>query len=183
MKVAIVIGGAECVWADYEQTKALLGPIVEYKDWTTFVINDSIPLFPDWVDHAVSLHPNKFKDWAHKRNELKLNIPYRVWAHRAAPLVTDHTKDWGGSSGLFACKVALELGYRRIILCGVPMDEKAKHIVRGVPWQPARAFWRAWETHMKDIKGFVKSFSGRSCGHLGAPTLEWLNAPLDNTAA
>lgn len=183
MKVALVIGGAECVWSDYELAKALLGPVVEYKDWATFVINDSIPLFPDWLDHAITLHPNKLKDWAHKRNEAGLNIPRQVWAHRSAPFVTNHTADWGGSSGLFACKVALELGYRHIILCGVPMDETQKHIVRKVKWAPARAFQRAWGIHEKEIMGHVKSFGGWTCQKFGAPTLEWINENVDNVAA
>src|ERR1700676_986470 len=129
-KIAIIIGGANCVWNDYEQWKHLalsyelelqakLGnPEYVCIQFETFVINDSIPLFDDFIDNAVTLHPYKLKYWAHDRNVRGLNIPPKVWAHRTDSLVTNHTGDWGGSSGLFACKIALELQFNKIILCG-----------------------------------------------------------------
>lgn len=174
MAVALVIGSAGCVWSDYDKATAMLGPIVEAKDWQTFVVNDSIPVFPDFIDHVVTLHPNKLPVWANARNRAGRSIPNRVWSHIRHGLVTDVTPDWSGSSGLFAVKIAIQLGITKVILCGVPMDAKEGHILRKTEWGAAKAFTRGWERHFNSISGKVKSFSGWTFERLGAPTQEWI---------
>lgn len=170
MKIAIVVGGANCVWSDYERAKALVGEL----DFDTFVINDTIPVFPDYINNAVSLHPNKFPGWARERNKAGLNIPDKAWSFVGSKLVTNTTGDWGGSSGLFSVKIALELGFTKIILCGVPMDETFRHIKRKVNWASCNAFKRGWNNRMQLLVGKVKSFSGWTKTQLGEPTKEWL---------
>lgn len=194
-KIAIVLGSADCVWDDYTATNLLLKQYVDYlnseaKPFThdvmieNFVINDTIPVFPGHVHHAISLHPNKFaapaKDgsgnWAHKRNANGYPIPDHIWGHRGTELTTNTSSDWGGSSGLFACKIALELGHSRIIMCGVPLDPKQRHIVRHTDWNSAKAFQRGWITRKATVLGKVKSWEGWTKDLLGIPTIEWLQS-------
>jgi hypothetical protein len=68
-----------------------------------------------------------------------------------------------GSSALLGALAALKIGYRRIILCGCPLDEKK--------YQPFQIGWIAKE---KVVKGKVFSMSGWTKELLGAPGAEWM---------
>lgn len=152
MKIALVLGGAACVFADFLWANSLG---VSYR---LVGVNDIRDDFPD-LDIWVTLHPEKFPD-------------------AFAPSV-DFPELWepggsSGSSGLFAVRCAIErLGADRVILCGVPMDTQP-HFYGGDPWLAADGFWPAWIVAMPYIKNRVRSMSGRTRDLLGAPTAEWL---------
>ena len=119
---------------------------------------------------AVSLHPTALADWLKRREGPAIRLAVVSSAHRSGPNVTNHVEDWAGSSGLFACKIARQLGFERIILCGVPMDPSAKHVVRAQPWPAGVTFRRAsWERHKEEIKPFVRSMSGWTAEQFGRP--------------
>lgn len=177
-RVAIVLGGGESVDSDY--TEAIKLCAEAESDPIVFYINDQIPRF-DGPGVAVSLHPEKLEVWLNERKEKALPSPDQVWAHskgapRANGQVTDHTDDWAGSSGLFAVKVALELGYRKIILCGVPMDPVQKHFIRHAYWNAVHPFRPAWERNHQKIAPYVRSFSGWTAQRLGRPSVEFLRS-------
>lgn len=175
-KVGIVIGGAIDVWNEYDRTIELLNEA--QLEYNTFVTNDSIPLFPDYLDVAVSLHPNKLPIWAQARNKLGRNVPDFVVSIRRdlCTLVTHYCADWGGSSGLYSVRVALELfGCTRVILCGVPMEINRGHIIRGPKYHwPAVQFRNNWKVHQSEYSHMTRSWSGWTMKLLGTPTLEWL---------
>lgn len=182
--VAVVVGGAECVWDDVERARALCAEAGVEPEF--FVINDAIAYFSDPCV-AVSLHPDKMVPWFSTRASKGFPAPFEVWCHsnrRAAhKLVTNVLKDRGGSSGLLAVYVALHKGYNRVILCGVPMETAANHFVRKVKWVACVAFWRAWELHANEIKPYVRSFSGQTAALLGQPTVEFLKGNNNAAAA
>lgn len=175
-KVGIVIGGSIDVWDEYEKTIALLKEA--QLDYLTFVTNDSIPAFNDFIDVACTLHPTKLPMWAKARNDRGLNIPRYVFSFRAdlCPLVTNVLPDWGGSSGLFAVRVAYE-GFhcKRIICCGVPLSINRGHIRRGPKYHwPALQFQKGWNDHYGEYAHCTRSWSGWTSERLGVPTLEFL---------
>jgi len=157
-RVAIIIGGAVRAMEDYERAATLC----TNAEVTLFIINDMIATFPYYAENAVSLHPDKLTGWLTQRKNNNHPSVKNIWGHRPfEDIVTNHTADWGGSSGLFSIKIArYELGFERIILCGIPMDPAANHFVRKVRWNAAQAFWRAWVTREKEIKPYVRSLSG-----------------------
>lgn len=170
-RIAVVVGGAESTMTEVDQARALC---VECGcEPQFFVINDMISLFPGEVI-AVSLHPDKLPGWLNQRSNNGLPAPLEVWSHRPNKIgVTHHTRDWGGSSGMLAAKIAMEKGLRSI-LCGVPMTVQDKHFMRHQPWNACSAFWRAWITHKADLAPHVRSMSGNTRDLLGAPDAEWL---------
>ena len=168
-RVALVVGGSERVKEELAEAEALCAGC----DVTRFVINDMIPQ-AEGPCIAVSLHPTKLADWLKRREANGHPAPSQVWAHRSGPNVTNHVEDWAGSSGLFACKIARQLGFERIILCGVPMEPSAKHVVRGQPWPAGVTFRRGWERHKEEIKPFVRSMSGWTAEQFGRPSVETL---------
>lgn len=179
-RTALVLGGAESVFDDIVAARRLFEPDAY------FVINDTIALWPERVDYAVTLHPGGLHYWLGQRVASGFSPPGQCWAHRnrarggdkrAYPEVSFVLEDDAGSSGLFAVKVARKSGFARIVLCGVPMSPDGKHILRHAPWGSAITFRSAWLKHRKRLSPFVRSMSGWTRDTFGPPTIEWLNSP------
>jgi len=115
--------------------------------------------------------------WWDQRLRAGLPPPGQVWFHRAAYkeflLPHQFTEEWGGSSGLLATKVALELGCDRIVLCGVPM-ESTPHFHIPLPLKGAGRYRRAWVERVGQLTGKVRSMSGWTAQFLGEPDEVWL---------
>jgi hypothetical protein len=81
---------------------------------------------------------------------------------------------WAGSSGLFACEVAIKvLDVTRIVLCGIPMHDEP-HFFGGDVWRSGPAYWHEWLKALPHIEDNVRSMSGRTKELLGAPSRQWL---------
>ena len=188
MKVAVVVGGANTVLQEVALTRDLLGST----ECTYFVCNSMIPLFAGPII-AVTLHPMELRHWLSCRELNGHPKPLSVWAHelrsRHVPpgLVTHAIEDWHDGCGLFGARIALHLGFNRIILCGVPMQAEALHF-RGHKsgdklWVAAQTFIaRGWLNpkikldRVSEIKPFVRSWGGWTGEQLGVPTKEWLHS-------
>lgn len=171
--IALVVGGGGEVWPELEEAKKLcLEASVSYE---VLFCNDMIEFYPD-PGIAVTLHPDKLGGWLSRRRAKGFVPPKHVVCHRPHKFAHKTTKDWGGSVGLFATKVAMEAAFRHILLCGVPMEPQAKHFVRNQPWVASHAFRRAWENHWKEIKPITRSMSGWTASHLGKPTIAWVQS-------
>lgn len=129
----------------------------------------------DWphVDVWASLHPEAVENWCglgrglQLRANAGLNRP-ETWAHKPYRGVDRSTPDWGGSSGLFAVKVALEAGFDEIVLAGIPMSE-TPHFYTDRPWNHAPRYRRAWEARIEELRPVLRSMSGWTKEMFGAP--------------
>lgn len=174
---AIVVCGGGDPFAEYQLARELCEKAE--RNVTIFAGNDMIEKFPGHVDHAISLHPDKFQLWLPRRNAAGFNRAERVWAHRNYEhFVTHWTRDWSGSTGLFCVKVARECGFTHVILCGVHMTVEASHFIRNQPWNAALGFRRGWTAHMRDLRPYVRSYGGWTRDELGEPTEEWLRQEI-----
>lgn len=170
--IAVIICGGGDPMAEYariEEAGARLGLKL-----VTFCGNDQIAHFPGHVDHAGTLHPEKLMDWLPQRSAAGRAPPDRVWAHLMRTSVTDWTRDWRGSTGLFLVKIARELGHVHIVLCGVPMSVEAGHFIRKTRWDACHGFRRGWTDRVMSVKEYVRSYSGWTRELFGEPTDEWL---------
>jgi hypothetical protein len=146
-----------------------------------FIGNDMIAEYPGKVEHALTLHPDKLATcWTGPRRTKGYPTPDKVWAHRPFTGITHWTRDWSGSTGLFAVKVARELGFVHIILCGVHMSEASGHFIRKQPWQAADQFRKAWVMRLPQLRPYVRSFGGWTKDNLGEPTVEWLRETIED---
>lgn len=176
MDIAVCIGGADCCRDDLAKTLEL----IKGRDYQLFACNDMIEHYEGSIDFAVTLHPAKLSNWLSRRELKGYTQPETIWAHGRfsnSPQVTNVTSDWGGSSGLFMVKIAIENGYRKIILNGVTMDPSWNHFVRQVSWGAGRAFRRGWAEHWKEFAPYTRAWNGWAAEKLGAPTEEWLTGP------
>ena len=129
------------------------------------LVNDAIAVWESKADFACSMHAWKMERWLDQRRRRKLSCIE----------VISGECDWDGSSGLFAVKAAIEHGFDRIVLAGIPMTAEGQHFLRPWSWDEWARFWAAWGEHREEISPYVRSMSGRTRDMLGAPTEEWLN--------
>lgn len=162
----LIIGGGRCVWEDLEKTS--IG--------TVMVINDIGCHFHQRVDHWVTLHPEYMPGWLHYRTG-------HCYGEGAVPKTHSHKnhKDishaWeisniGGTSGLFACQVALVMGYEKIVLAGVPCDNSGHYFDKPSVNTNLKdnAVHSVWQWAKNNVfEGRVKSLSGYTRDWLGEP--------------
>ena len=171
--VALVVGGGGDPLSEYSAARTFCE--LAGKSVATFVCNDTLAIFPDHVDYAGTLHPDKMHGWQRDRTKNKHPMPFgSLWCHRDYLGFTHSTRDWQGSSGLFMTKVALENGFTHIILCGIPMQTEADHITRHTPWNSAHGFIRGWSARVVMLRPYVRSMSGWTREQFGEPTILWL---------
>ncbi len=174
---AIILGGGSNVWDEVLAWEVIYG-----RQWDGLVIaaNDVGSHWPRYLDHWVTLHPNRLESWAGLRTAHGFPTGWETWGRRSR--MADHQiQPWaGGASGMLAIQVAAVLGVRRAVLCGIPMDA-SPHFPESVihkktdKWLAVAGHWRAWERHLDKMLGWVRSMSGRTMDVLGGgPTLEWL---------
>ncbi len=176
--VALIVGGAETVLEEYQRALdmcAAAGLTTE-----NFCANDMIEQFEGVIDNAVTLHPEKLGTWLMRRRAAGRPEPGRVWCHRPYNGVTNWTRDKGGSSGLFGVKIARELHYTHVVLCGVHMTLEGQHFLRKTDWTAYAGFRRSWVREMTQIKPYVRSFAGWTRTELGAVTSDWLQEKIED---
>jgi hypothetical protein len=178
---AMVVGSAATLQDDIAAARA---PFV------VIAVNDAGWLCQLQLDHWCHLHTEDMPGRIDKRRVSGGNMNFVTWSRRDGK--GGETPDryapqhFGpGSSGLYAVGVALkELGCKKVVLCGVPMDPTPR-FGDDVPWDerdPAQGvnkldlFRPYWER--ADLRQ-VRSCSGWTREILGAPTHEWLAAVRD----
>lgn len=189
-RIALILGGADCVWEDVGAARALV------RDPVFIAVNDAGAHWEGHLDHWVTLHPEKLVgkyhhtynrdslSWERQRAERGYPGGYETWSRRNPGWVDYIIGHWGaGSSGLYAVTVALHLGLRAI-LCGVPMDARP-HFAGATGAEDEDGNWAEWEQHRSKwrdkrhvIAGRVKSMSGWTRELLGAPTPAWIHGDL-----
>jgi hypothetical protein len=186
-KQLVVCGDAACIWDDLERLGcrvnggnarrgAVGGP------WDFLTINKVVETFPGNIEHAYS------NEWALlerfiacRRSEYKKEFDGPRHTHSRGSSGAKWNWPWSGhaTSGLGATLVGMWLGYDRIVLCGVPLDDGPHN---GEPHWRRCTFSREAADSMdsgmnrywqraRDLafQGRVKSMSGR--------TREWLGSP------
>ncbi len=184
MDKLIIIGSAPCVLID-------LSAIPDHARFDFMLIGSGSPATLN-IRHLAyhASHENDFDAIRKRRKSNGLNIDFETFSNNPHPGV-DHVfpeltapvcpkdcrppkfgpKDprnhhhYSGSSALLGVKIALRLGYRKIILAGVPLNEgHYAHFQIGWTW-------------IADLLKCcpVRSMSGFTRELLGAPTEEWLN--------
>lgn len=178
-KVAVVLGGAECLEDDYRAFRAMRIPA------TTIAVNDAGIVTPH-IDHWVTAHPKELPHRIRLRRERSHPDSFETWTctfpfgMKDRERICDHAiGGWeDGSSGFLAVGVALHLRCERVVLCGVPMDGQP-HFNRIVGWGGYGSYRDVWKERVGELGG-VRSMSGWTRKLLGVPTAEWL-ASLDET--
>lgn len=181
MKTCLCLGGADTLFSDIE---AYTGPVDG-----VVACNDAGAHWPGDLDAWVSMHPRYFvtKNWHRDRIRRGYSEPKRILAPPvmekevlASPYPLMRRVEFsdqyfpespGGSSGLFAAKVALiDLGFDLAVLCGIPMTVRPHFWDdKKVDWHVAHQYQRAWTKIPAQYRDRMRSMSGWTRVLLGAP--------------
>lgn len=181
----MVCGDAACIWSDLEAfgCRSDLGCGQIAKDsWEFLTINKMVEVFPGHIEHAYSHSAGALQSFvAARRHEYRSEFVGPRYTH-SLHQGTDCQWNWSGhgTSGLGAILTAVALGYDRVVLCGVPLNDGPHN---GEPhWR--RTSFESSEAKANEKTGIddhwkraidvafdgkVKSMSGRTAQWLGNP--------------
>jgi hypothetical protein len=170
----IILGSAEGVWKDYEKARKIA------RQFDVMVINFTTLFYTKPITHLVSLHHNYLSPLREIRQKVFPAFPHFHTHSNRPDKEVDFIwqfDDYSGSSGLFATKIALVLGYNKIILCGIPITNGRNFYhpldyVNPIGGRPNILSWQKAKDEMFNDK--VKSVSGNTKEWLGEPTEEWI---------
>lgn len=175
--LAVVVGSAPCRDRDLEELGAVKADVI--------AVNHSGIVLP-LVDHWVSIHGGMMPQWLEDRREIGLPDP-KIAAGGFADNFHDHRFIWWrirpytGSSSLLAVQWALFWGYRRIVLCGVPLTGDQSLLSDGssrtdrAGYECYRKKWKAKREHLP-LDECVRSMSGWTRDTFGCPDEEFLRS-------
>lgn len=171
----LVLGGANTLEADIEAAL----DVGQYDG--VIACNDAAAWWPGDLEAFVTLHPEKLGAWLKERSHAGLPAPKRVISHKQGKFVTD-VMDYrltkirrSGSSGYFAAKVAaFDLGYDRVVLCGIPLEPSGAHFFDKREWISARKYREPWTLAVDQFADRIRSMGGWTQRLLGQPDTEWL---------
>lgn len=171
--IALVLGGAPSVWSDLGQAQALTAGLDTLIVATNFAGRE----YRGDIDAWATLHPEMLAEWKTARAERGGNSDYRafVYANRRNTGGAEvWPMEWSGSSGLYAAQVAVRaLGAAGVILCGVPMERGAGHIVHPGDWVMEDKYRPAWLA-AREAGLPVRSMGGWTAEQFGTPDADWL---------
>jgi hypothetical protein len=165
----IICGSAGCLWADLEKARNIRALDHAHVG----CINETALYYPYFFEYWFSYHSEKFPGL---RPYVK-GFPRTVSIKQGEEV--DELFNIPGfdcsDSGLMATVIGLKMGYTKIVLCGMPIDNSPKfyspsqeHILGATNIQ------KIWEKEISLFNGRVRSFSGNTLKMLGEPTEEWI---------
>lgn len=190
---ALVVGCSRGVWDDVAKAKS----IGTYD--AVYCVKQIGIVWPERFDVWVGLHPEAMDKCEAQRAAKGLPNGYEIvaplkgelgmWGEKgriARRVSYRWNKEMTGSagSGLYGAKVALNDGYDRVVLAGIPMTKADGHFMKGTPnvhnqirgdfWLGLDEFLDGFTRSIPFMRGKVRSVSGKTMEILGAPTPEWL---------
>jgi hypothetical protein len=169
----LVLGAALCLFDDIEAALDM-SPVEG-----VVAVKGAGKVWNGQLDAWVGLHPEMMLADYKVREARGYPRADKLYVHDKAPIdspLFDQRIDYlfpgqtkSGSSGLFGVKVALELGFDRIVLCGVPLVREAGKIDKGEIWHGADSYKAGWHQVLPQIAPYVRSMSGWTRQLLGAP--------------
>ncbi len=184
MRRALVIGCAADVWGEVFEARAL----------TEFEAVYCVKLAGvHWLGGRFTwcgLHPEWQAKYTAERAERGLHMDFETVAPPDSELGTagkgktvDRRVSYrypgmnsSASSGGYTAKVALDDGFDKVVLAGVPMQANDGHFTRGQPWLQRDSFTIGFHNSIPHFNGRVRSMSGWTKDLLGEVTTEWLNS-------
>ena len=175
-KPLIICGSAACFFKDLRRAEVLL-PLVERQGRAKTDVacaNYTALYYPYFFEHWISYHIELLS--AIKKYVKGTPVVHSTRPDPSVDRVWNFDDFTCTDSGLLSVKIALGLGYDRIVLVGMPIDNTPKFFSPNEPCQfDATNIRKAWEGESQAFTVRVRSFSGFTKRLLGEPSKEWLN--------
>jgi len=126
------------------------------------------------VDFFATYHPADIPAYKAKRTASGRNTDYKIICHvnekdKPADLVFRYEHP-SGSSALLGAQAAIYLGYKKIVLCGCPLEGVNENNYSYTSFQ------KGWVKHKAELGNKVRSMSGWTAKFLGKPDLEFFES-------
>ena len=152
----LVLGTAPCVFDDMERAP----------DGDRMVVNLAGVHFRHFKYWA-SVNEHEMQDLLDARSAAGLSKKgFEIHVPGDFPNATVWRKYRCPSSGLFAARIGVKLGYDRVILCGVPQSGINTFDGHKGNYEDV---WFAWEERLPELRGRVFSMSGQTKDWFGEP--------------
>lgn len=164
----IILGGSKEVWNDYFEARKMFN---KEGDYNIIAINDIAALFKaEHVDHIAAVH-HEMCGPLRKLRLVRKQGHCHTHSERPAEgvdLVWGRLTRAGGTSAMFAVKIAIAMGYKKIILCGCGLDKTGHFYDPEIPedndhgWfdEACRAPWLDLHKANKEVRNRVRVMSG-----------------------
>jgi hypothetical protein len=176
--VLLIVGDASGVFDDID---AFLDFKVEFD---TMAINYSPKIIPWKIQHFIA-GDSHMKDMQNVAKSLTNGCIKHCWNPRSVGFdvrwIRQTQQGWNGTTANLGIRIGLILGYLRIVLAGVPMDNTGNWYRSYIPQNDIKQgkdhrahLWKWTEIATRPIARFIKSMSGNTADMFGKPTYEWL---------
>jgi hypothetical protein len=141
-------------------------------DFDIMAIGMSCP-YEGYIKYFATYHIKDIPEYKIKREQSGLNTDYKIISHvNEKKYPVDFVfpfKPPSGSSALLGAFAAMSFTYKKIILCGCPLE--------GVNSKQSSytIFRKGWLHHKNEVIPYCRSMSGWTKELLGEPTQEWLS--------
>jgi hypothetical protein len=168
-RILIIVGAAPSALADVNTFLALRVENGAPKDDGVdfMIIGMDAAFIPTPVKYMATYHPVDIDEARKRREAAGLNTDFAVIAHQQnqdkVSLIIP-CKPPSGSSALLGVLAGIKYGYKKIIVCGCPLQDK-KYL----------QYQKGWTAKKEEIKNVTRSMSGWTRELLGAPDAEWLS--------
>ena len=178
----LILGASKLVWEDYFKARALFD---KKRDYDIMAINDIASLFKaEHVNHICSVH-QKIPGLVRELREVRIAGFCHTHApryHEGVDMVWGELTRSGGTSAMFAVKIAIAMGYKKIILCGCGLDKTGHFYDPENPednknsWfdEACRAPWKDFRKDNAEAKRRVRVMSGELKELYGEPAKDWI---------
>ncbi len=172
----ILIGSAPCAGRDIANMMSLLDADYAVADYMLIGI-DTVELVSVPVQYFATYHPVDIVPGRVRRALSGGNTDYCVVSHRqycdknGEPLVDEIVpfSPPSGSSALLGALAGVKLCYKKIVLCGCPLEGPTKKNSNYSKYQ------KGWTAKKAALGDCVRSLSGWTKDFLGEPTRGWLH--------
>jgi len=132
------------------------------------------------IQHMATYHVEELGQFRLRRQKIDGNLNYMTHSHKQPKNGEQADYIWllvaksplSGSSAFLGVQATIGLGYKKIILCGCPMQGQNLINKRATAYDKFQKGWIKFAPSMFGNK--IKSMSGWTKEFLGYPTKEWL---------
>ena len=171
-KILLITGSAPCVLDDIASAFLIVsGVIKDVSDLDFMAIGlSSVDKHIRHIKYMATYHPAEIQEIKKRRAAVGGNTDYLVISHEKkseVDIFEPFIPPTGSSSHLGAL-AAIRIGYKKIILCGCPLEGNTSN------GNDAKIFREGWTAKIDIVKDKVRSMSGWTKELLGYPVREWL---------
>ncbi len=178
----LVMGGGRSLWQDLHK--------INVEKWQGHImgVNDIIAYWQGPMEHAVSMHNEYMAGWIKFRLGHNYGLGKKPYVHYykhgpGVDCVWEEVAQICATSGLFGAIIGILLGYEKIILAGVPIDNSGHFFDPPLDLFPLyktpfedRSIHVTWDQAQNEFfKNRVRSLSGNTARWIGEPTEDWLH--------